>query len=556
MISHPRFRNGLPSEPSLREVAEATVEAVLAHLPFWATDLGLHQWDDQMPDLEPGTVDGFARRLTELRTRLEAIDPRRLSTADRADWVTLRHAVGGVLHEIEVERPFEHDPNWYNSVVSQSLLLLARRRYAAPEVRAGALIRRLQAVPRLLARGERLLDNPPAVWVEVALRQFPATLPFLREGLASAFSEQPEWAARVAEAGAEAARAFEHFAAFLADRWRGRGDGDYRLGEARFRQRLFWQEGIDTPVQALEAEGERELARLQEAWQEVAGRLGPGLSPRELMAEIGRHHPPADRLLSEARGVLGELRQFCEANALLTIPAAPDPAVVETPGFLRAITFASIDPPGPFEEQATEAYYQITLPDPTSSPADQEAHLEGYNPWGIRIISAHEVYPGHYVQYLRLPDAASSVRKTFGAGAFVEGWAHYTEELLWEAGYHTEDPDRFRLVQLMEALERVGRYLVAIRMHCRGMTVEEAERFFCEQCFMAPINARREALRGTMDPLYLIYTLGKLRILAMRERARKAWGKEFSFQRFHDALLSHGFPMLPVLEELLFGEMS
>ncbi|MBX5466750.1 MAG: DUF885 domain-containing protein [Firmicutes bacterium] len=546
------FAEGLPRHPRLRALAEEAIAAAFARYPFWATDLGLHEWDDQMPEPDSAAEDALARRLRQVARELEAMASVPLDAEERADWTTLRHAVGALVAELDEDRPAARDPNWYNGIISQSALGLARRRFGSPRDRAAALVARLQAVPALLDRAARRIQNPPAVWVAIARPQYAATIPFLREGLAQAFSDHPNEAQAVAEAGAEAARAYERFLTVLEGWANGPGE-DFRLGPERFRQRLWWQEAVNTPLAELEQAGREELRRLQSEWQQVAARIAPGQNPRAVMAAIGRLHPPADRLLAETRAVLGELRQFCIAHELVTIPDAPDPAVVETPGFLRAITFASIDPPGPFELEATEAYYQVTLPDPLWPVEQQEDHLEGYNPWGIRIISAHEVYPGHYVQYLHLPRATSTVRKVFASGAFVEGWAHYCEELLWEAGFRTEDPDRLRLVQVMEALERVGRYLVALGMHCHGMDVEEATAFFQRECFMAPVNARREALRGTVDPLYLIYTLGKLTILRLRERARAAWGAQFSLRRFHDELLGHGFPLLPVVEALMLG---
>lgn len=554
MIDDATFRNGLPRNRELARIAGEAMEAVLERFPFWASDLGLHQWDDQLPRMDAAARSTFERKLAGFRADLARVASDSLDLEDWADWQTLRHNLE-LLWDDETEyRPYTLDPNLYNQAVSSSLLTLARRNFHTPQDRARSAISRLEQVPELLDSARQLLLHPPLVYTETAIVQFEQTLPFLEEMLPEAFtSAGSDLAARVSQSAHRAGEAYRRFVHFLRDDLLGRSDGDFRLGSERYRNRLLWQEGIEEPVSALLDRGYEELNRLQSKFDATARELGAD-SGVDLLKRLGADHPPADRLLEEIRGSLDRLKHFCLDRDLVTIPSVPDPMVVETPAFMRMITFASIDPPGPFENEAKEAYYQVTLPDPLWDPKDIDAHLAGFNRFAALVISAHEVFPGHFVQFLHLPRARSTVRKVFGSGAFIEGWAHYTEELMVEEGYGGAGPDglKLQLMQIMEALERVGRLIVGIRLHTEAMTVEEAAAFFVNECYMEPVNARREALRGTMDPFYLIYTLGKLELLRMREKARRTWGQTFSLKTFHDRVLEHGFPTMPVLERLLF----
>jgi uncharacterized protein (DUF885 family) len=231
--------------------------------------------------------------------------------------------------------------------------------------------------------------------------------------------------------------------------------------------------------------------------------------------------------------------------------------VAETPSFNRALSFASMSTPGPYETRATEAYYYVTPPDPTWSAEQIEQHMSFYNVHALRIVSIHEAYPGHYVQFLWTNKKVDSkVRQLMGSGSFSEGWGLYTEQMMLEAGYGGTglEADKLKLNQLALYLQRLARYQVGLSLHTRGMTYEQAVRFFEEEAYMTRTNAEREARRGTSDPTYLVYALGKKMILELRQEAKARWGKDFTLQRFHDALVSYGYPPVPVVRRLMFGE--
>jgi uncharacterized protein (DUF885 family) len=262
------------------------------------------------------------------------------------------------------------------------------------------------------------------------------------------------------------------------------------------------------------------------------------------------------------------IRQFVIDHRILTLPSNVRARVAETPKYQRATSFASMDTPGPFETRATEAYYYVTPVEPDWTAQQKEQWLTAFNYYTTDIVSIHEAYPGHYVQFLCLnASPANKLEKIFTGYAFTEGWAHYAEQMMVEEGFGagastsagTEEKvkaAKYRMAQADEALLRVCRLCVSIKMHCQGMTVDEAAKFFHENCYYEEKPARQEAIRGTFDPEFLYYTLGKLELLKLRDDYRKQEGPNFSLQKFHDELLRHGAPPIRLLREQLLKDRS
>ena len=267
------------------------------------------------------------------------------------------------------------------------------------------------------------------------------------------------------------------------------------------------------------------------------------------MRDMSRHHPTADSLIAETGDMLERIRKFVIDLDIVTVPSEVRCRAIETPSFMRWAT-AALDMPGPFEERATEAYYYVTPVEPHWTPEQAEEWLSNMNYATLENTSVHEAYPGHYVHYLHTKSAPSKVSKAFGAYSFWEGWAHYTEEMMIEEGYADGNP-RLRIGQISDALLRDCRYVCAIRMHTQGMSVDEATVFFKENAYMEDLPARKEATRGTFDPMYLNYTLGKLMIMKLREDYRREQGSAYSLKRFHDTFLSFGAPPIPLVRQMM-----
>jgi uncharacterized protein (DUF885 family) len=277
----------------------------------------------------------------------------------------------------------------------------------------------------------------------------------------------------------------------------------------------------------------------------------------DLYRELGKDHPTPAELVPSTRATLEEIRQYLVDKHIITIPSEVRALVAETPAFNRALSFASMSMPGPFETRATEAYFYVTTPEPTWNAEQTEQHMSFYNRYALPLVSIHEAYPGHYVQFLWTNHKVrSKVRQMLGSGSFTEGWGLYTEQMMLDEGFGGSGPnaDKLRLNQLALYLQRLARYQVGLSLHTRGMTYEQAVRFFEEQAYMTHTNAEREARRGTSDPTYLVYALGKKMLMELREEARAKWGASFTLQRFHDQVVSYGYPPIPILRRLVLAE--
>jgi uncharacterized protein (DUF885 family) len=294
---------------------------------------------------------------------------------------------------------------------------------------------------------------------------------------------------------------------------------------------------VDAAPQVLLDRGYALLRRTREEMKLAAG----ARAPEDVLKEAAKDHPPAEKLIDETKALLDQLRRW--ASTVATLPNEDGVRVVETPSFRRSTSFASMSTPGPFEASAKEAYYAVTLPDPSWTEDRKAQHLSFFSRPSLALISVHEVWPGHYTQALLAREAPTRVRKALGSAAFSEGWAHYTEQLYADA------VPSLRLTQLKMALLRICRYIVAIEMHTRGMSVEKAAEFFMTEGLLPAAAAEREARRGAVDPLYLVYTLGKLEILKLRDDWRNATGR--SEKEFHDALLRCGHPPLKLARRIL-----
>jgi uncharacterized protein (DUF885 family) len=298
------------------------------------------------------------------------------------------------------------------------------------------------------------------------------------------------------------------------------------------------------------ARGQAQLDKDYAAFVAVARKIDPNKTPAEVMATLEDDHPTAEDLIPAVRRSVEDARRFVVEKGIVTIPSEVRARIEETPPYARSGSFASMDTPGPFEARATEAFYYVTPVEPDWTPEHKEEHLRLYNPPVVAMINVHEAYPGHYLQFLYAPRFPTKTRKLLYCSSNVEGWAHYTEQMMVDEGFGGGDP-KIRLAQLQEALLRDCRYVVGIQLHTAGWTVEQGAKLFEEKAFQEPANAFEESRRGAYNPTYLYYTFGKLEILALRDEYRKAKGG--TLRDFHDAFVAQGGLPLPLMRQVLLG---
>jgi uncharacterized protein (DUF885 family) len=551
----PQRATAASGDTAFDEVSRAFLEDVYQRQPTWATYLGIHKYNDRLDDYSRKGVDESVRSARQFRGRVAAIEAASLSPERQLDREQLLRAIDSRLLTLETVRPWAVDPDSYSSGLTRTAYIMIKRNFAPPESRLRQLIAREKAMPAALAEARANLQNPPRIYTEIAIEQMDGNRGFFETAVAAAFPTVTDKAllAEFKQANDAVIAAMADYKTWLQDDLLKRSNGNFALGEETFRRKLAADEMIELPLDELLQIAESDLRKNQAAFAETARTIDPKRTPAEVLKTLEADHPPAEKLLSTTQAELDALGRFMTERRIVTIPKAAPARVEETPPFLRATTTASMDIPGPFETVATEAYYNMTLPDPKlSATAKNEFMTQWYYP-AITNVSVHEVWPGHYLQFLYARDFPSDVRKVLGAATNSEGWAHYCEQMVIDEGFHADDP-RYRLAQVQDALLRDARFIVGIRLHTKGMSVAEAEEFFVKEGYQSRPAARSESKRGTSDATYGYYTMGKLMILKLREDYRAKMGAEFSLQAFHDSFITLGPLPLPLVRKAMLGD--
>ena len=531
--------------------------------PVRATGLGIHLYDARLPDL---SAEAHAHKTASLRAWLE-----RLGRIDRAaltgdavfDVRVLENAIRAELLELEEVREWRRNPMVYNGVIVYGLSSLSSREFAPVEERMRSLMARMAAIPTVIASAKANLADVPRPWAEQTVRDTRGTVSYLRKDLTAALQAQglsrvePPLREQFEAARKKAEAEVEDFARWLEKDLLPRATGDFRLGKALFEKKLALEEHVELSAEQLRDINERAIRYYQDWVAREAARIDPKKTPAQVMEAITQDYPPAEELIPTARRQLQEVQRFIKDKQLVTLPSDRLPTVRETPPYAR-MGFASMDTPGPFEQRATEAYYNLTNVEPDWTPEQKAQHLTYFNRSGLLGITVHEGMPGHFVQLLYEAQIPTDVRKVFSPASVVEGWAHYTEQMMVDEGLGGGDP-AIRLGQLRRALQRHARWHAALALHVFGDSVDQAARRYAEIAYFEPFPALREVQRGTFNPTYLYYALGRMQILKLREdyrRAQEARGEKFSLRDFHDRLLRLGLPITLARQALLPGDTA
>ena len=537
------------------------VDEYLAYLhevhPTNATFDGVHAHDDLLEDLSRQAVDTQVRDLGGFARRLGAIDPARLTDVERLERPALESSIRARLFELEQIRTWERSPQHYADIIATSLSGQALFDYAPLSQRARRIVSKLRQVPRLIQAARDNIKDPPGIFVKVGLESMRGTQRFIDDDLPRAFSKLDDLhiLGDLADTSADASAAIGSYIEYLEKDLAPRSKGNFRLGRERFEEKLRLDEGLTLSADTLLSIAMRELHAVQEEFRRVAGRLNGG-DPLAAWEKVKADHPPAGQLVKVAQEQLGELATFINRERIVSMPQGAPVDVAPTPQFYRW-TFASMWTPGPFEARPLRATYYITDVDPAWTAERKAEHLRDFSYGTLWSISIHEVFPGHFLHYQHLRQVESKLRKSilFSSTAFVEGWAHYCEQMMLDQGFRRNEPG-VRLGQLAEALVRLCRFIVGIRLHCEDMSVEQGVRFFRDEAYVEEGSARREAERGTFDPSYILYTAGKLMVQKLRDDYEAHAGSKYSLRGFHDALLGNGTVPIWLHRALMLGDTN
>ncbi|MDI9867122.1 DUF885 domain-containing protein [Flectobacillus sp. DC10W] len=536
-------------DQKFEKVSSEFIENYLMGHPTVAVAQGYHQFDGKLPDFSKEGIDKEATHLNEFLAKFESLDTTKLSQNNLIDYYLLLSQVKNSLHKYNVLHIAER-PLTYLGVID--LTPYVKRNYASIDQRAKAVIHFEKQLPNFLVTAKQNMTSINyKEEVELSIDAFRSTAEYVEKDIPKAFEKvyQKNLKDSLAYSTKIASRALRGFADYLQKHTLPRAHGKYAIGRRNYIKMLQYNELLETTPEEILKIGLKKLKEEQQEFAKAAKVIDSTKTPQEVFKMIQKEHPKADSLVSFTKNQCEEIRQFLIDHRIITIPSEVRAKVVKTPAFMVGTT-AAMDTPGPFEKsEASEAYYYVTPPSDKWTSAQKEEWLTLFNKYSTEVISIHEAYPGHYVQFLHLnASSVSRARKLFGSYAFVEGWAHYTEQMMLEEGYgKSEDPKvmaKYKMAQLSESLLRLCRLVVSIKEHTAGWSVKEGTKFFMANCYYEEKPAYEEALRGTFDPGYLSYSLGKLQLLALREDVKKRQGKYFSLRKFHDQATDNG--MLPV----------
>jgi uncharacterized protein (DUF885 family) len=528
-------------------VADKVYADYLAFSPGNAVELGYHAFDGQVPSVAMADWEAWIGKLKAHKASLEAIAATDLDKRARLERGILLSWVDQALFDIEVRKIHTRNPIIYRLDVSSYI----SRPYAPADDRARAIAQVARAAPAFYAQAQANLEEVlPRTFVQTALAANKGTISFVQDDVPLAMKDASPGALKdMNDAIAVFVKALEGHVAFLEQRLENAND-NYALGTDAFNQMVALNAGFPIPLDRLKAVAEADLVKNTARIEAAARAIDPDASVKEVIERVLADKPATDAVLAEATEQCADLKAHLEQNPIISIPSDEVAEVVETPPFLR-YNFAFLDGAGPFEKQKLKSFYYITPPDPSWPKEQQLAYVPGKT--DLLGTSIHEVWPGHFLHGLHRKKIDAKVLKSFWNYAFGEGWAHYAEWMMVTDGGYKKDDPTVQVGILVNALLRNVRFLTAIGLHTEGMTVEQAKQLFKDKAYQDEGNAMQQANRGTFDPMFLSYTLGKLMILKLRDDHRAKVGDGWTMQAFHDELLGYGSAPLALIREQMLG---
>ena len=526
---------------------EEFIEGLFAVDPSSAVDAGRHDFDGRLPDW---SAEGLARAAAFLkgsRERAQAFETNRLNEQQQFERDYLVAVADERLFWLETSQAAYRNPTFYAGALDPNVYVA--REYAPLHQRLRSYIAYAKNLPQAVEQIKANLNTPlPRTHVEIGRTVFGGLVSYFEKDVPGVFKAVEDQAlqAEFGDANAEAIAAMSSLDAWLGEQ-EAEANDDFALGPDLFSEMLYQTERVDVSLDRLEQLGREDLERNMAALEQACAEFAPGKTIAECVARV-QSRKPAQGPVAAAQEQLGSLKQFVVENDLVSIPGTEEARVAESPPYMRW-NAAYIDIPGPLEDNLPSIYY-IAPPDPSWTDKERQDYLPGAS--DLLFISVHEIWPGHFLQYLHSNRSPSTIGRLFVGYGFAEGWAHYVEELVWEAGLNGGDHET-RIGQLLNALLRNVRYLSAIGLHTGQMTVEESDQMFREKAFQDPGNARQQAARGTFDPAYLNYTLGKLMIRKLRDDWTSTRGGRKAWREFHDRFLSYGGPPIPLVRRAMLG---
>ena len=547
-------------DEAFKNISDSFLKGYLSWRPQAAVALGYHEYDGKITDYSKASLDNELKRLKEFDQQLDGFDTASLSTQNFFDLRILKMGIKNEIFNFEDMKIYTRNPMTYAGAVDVNIYI--KRDYAPLEERLKYVIAAEKEIPHVFAAAhENLTGSLPKPYINTAIEMAKGSADFFKGDLLTALKDikNDSLMANFKKVNDSAIASINDFVLYLQKDKMPKANNDYAIGETSYKKMLLYGEDISLSPDSILAIGFAELKKEQDNFNSAAKIIDPNKKPIDVYHDVQKEHPTADSLIPKAKEQSEAIRQFLIDKRIVTMPSDVRVQIKETPQYARSTSSASMDVPGPFETKAKEAYYYITPVDPKWSEKQKEDWLTTFDFYTTENVTIHEAYPGHYTQFLHLNASnATQIEKIFGSYAFIEGWAHYCEVMMIQQGYGNDgDPikaAKHRLAQSGDALLRICRLCVSIKMHCHGMNVEDATKFFMDNWYQGEKPSSQEALRGTFDPGYLFYTVGKLQILKLREDYKKQEGSNYTLQKFNDEMLDHGMMPIRLLREILLKD--
>jgi uncharacterized protein (DUF885 family) len=545
-----------------QQLSDSFLLGYLAWRPQIAVGLGFHAYDGKLTDFSKGSIAGELTRLKDYNQKLADLDTGILSEKMFYDYRILKLAIESEIFKSEDLKPYTVNPMAYAGLIDINIYI--SRNFAPIEDRIRSIIAiENQAQQQFDYAKANLEDSLAKPYVETAIKIAKGSASFLGTDLVIALKDVKNDSLMTAfkASNKKAIDAINGYAAYLEKEKLPKVHNHYAIGRDNYMKMLLYNEDINLSPEKILEIGQEQLKKEQESFNAAAKIINSNKKPVDVYNDLEKDHPSADSLIPSTKKTVESVRQYIVDKKIVSMPSEVRVQVKETPQYARETTSASMDTPGPFETKATEAYYYITPVDPKWTVIQQEDWLRSFNYYTTDIVTIHEAYPGHYTQFLHLnASSATKIEKIFGSYAYIEGWAHYCEKMVLDEGYGNNGDSvraaKYRLAQSGDALLRLCRLCVSVKTHCQGMTLDEGTKFFMDNWYQGEKPSRQEALRGTFDPGYLFYTIGKLEILKLRADYQKQEGTNYSLEKFHDKMLDNGMPPIRLLRELLLTDKN
>ena len=559
---HKSHSSQLSADAEFNRTADEYLAGYLAWRPGTGVALGYHQYDGKAVDFSKESLGRELGRLKDFDQKLAAMDTDAMSKGVFYDYRILHSAIKNEIFTFEDLGTYDKNPMTYAGAVDLSIYI--KRDFAPIEERVESIISIEKSAPKIFAAAKQnLMDTLPKPYVETAIQIAQGTAEFLGGDMKVALKDVKNDTLMKSfnTANQTAVNAINDFANWLQKVKLPKANNKYAIGEASYKKMLLYSEGVTLSPEKILELGLQELKKQQDVFNAAAKTINPKKKPIDVYHDLQKDHPTAENLIPDVRKNVEAIRRFLTDKNIVSMPATVNLKVLETPQYARATSTASNDDPGPFETKATEAFYYVTPVDPKWTPQQKEDWLRQFDYYTTDNVTIHEAYPGHYTQFLHLnASKATRIEKIFGSYAYIEGWAHYCEQMMADVGYgHNGDTilaAKYRLAQTGDALLRLCRLCVSIKTHCQGMNLQDATKFFMDNWYQGEKPSSQEALRGTFDPGYLFYTIGKLEFMKLRTDYEKQEGANFSLKKFHDEVLNHGMPPIRLLREVMLKDSS